>query len=226
MEARYPREELFELTVRQLDTMFMLSANEKAVLDDVYDPALARLGACFAHIRRSDFRKNGTPRFNPYHTAQYCMFLYVLSRCAYVEARNEPLAEKLYFLNKMLNSVDLFYQVELPKVFFVDHTLGTVLGRATYGEFFSFRQHNTVGNNYGRYPVFGENVKLFAGAAVVGASHVGSNCWISAGTYVKDQDIPDNSIVFGASPNLIVKTKPADFFWEHSNFTKLPQESL
>ena len=39
----------------------------------------------------------------------------------------------------------------------------------------------------------------------MGNSHIGDNCIIGAGTLVKDEDVPENSIVFGKSPNLIIK---------------------
>lgn len=37
--------------------------------------------------------------------------------------------------------------------------------------------------------------------------HIGDNVTLGAGALVKDTDIPSNSIVFGQSPNLIIKTK-------------------
>jgi len=42
---------------------------------------------------------------------------------------------------------------------------------------------------------------------VLGDSHIGNNVVISAETYIINENIPDNSIVFGKSPNLIIKTK-------------------
>ncbi|TEB40985.1 transferase, partial [Flavobacterium circumlabens] len=32
----------------------------------------------------------------------------------------------------MLNSCDLFYEVNLPDIFFLDHPLGTVIGRGVF----------------------------------------------------------------------------------------------
>jgi serine O-acetyltransferase len=42
---------------------------------------------------------------------------------------------------------------------------------------------------------------------ILGNSKIGNNVILGAGACVKDQDIPDNSMVFGSSPNLIIKKK-------------------
>ncbi|WP_394370386.1 hypothetical protein [Phocaeicola dorei] len=42
---------------------------------------------------------------------------------------------------------------------------------------------------------------------MLGESHIGNNVWIGAGALVKNTDIPDNSLVFGQSPNLIIKQR-------------------
>ena len=42
------------------------------------------------------------------------------------------IADKIYYLNKILHSVDIYHEVELPSTFFLEHPVGTVLGRAKY----------------------------------------------------------------------------------------------
>ena len=212
MELTIAKQDLFELVSRQLSSLYLLQPGERDALKGVLEPVLDRLGRCFSRIRCKGFLVDGKPCFNPFRTNQYCAFLYLLSRAARADAENTDLADKIYALNKALHAVDLLYDTELPESFVADHPLGTVLGRATYGNFFSFQQHNTIGNNYGRYPVIGEHVTLLAGASVVGDCRIGDNCWIAAGTFVKDQDVPDNSIVFGRSPDLVVKSRPPEFF--------------
>jgi serine O-acetyltransferase len=115
------------------------------------------------------------------------------------------LKDKFYYLNKILHSVDIYAEVELPPVFFFEHPLGLVLGRAEYGNNFFAMQGCTVGGNKGKYPIIGENVKMYSNSKIVGNSKIGNNVWLSANVYVKDTDIPDNSIVFGSSPYLIIK---------------------
>ena len=109
-----------------------------------------------------------------------------------------------------MNGLDIFYAIDLPKHFGAEHPVGTVLGRATYGENFFFYQGCTVGGFHQKngtiaYPVIGDNVKMFANSTIIGNSHIGNGVKVGAGAIIKNQDIPQNAIVFGESPNLIVK---------------------
>lgn len=87
----------------------------------------------------------------------------------------------------------------------LDHPVGSVLGRAKYGDYFEFSQNCTVGNNKGVYPTIGNHVRMKSGAKIVGDCNIGNNVILAANTYVKDTNIEDNSVVFGSSPNLIIK---------------------
>ena len=118
----------------------------------------------------------------------------------------------------MLNCCDIYYETNLPDIFFLDHPVGSVMGRASYSNYFTFAQNCTVGGNHGIYPCFGEFVSLFANATVIGNSQIGNNVFISANTLVKDEVISDNTIVFGKSPNLIFKQKPPEYFYQASVF--------
>ncbi len=180
--------------------------------------ALARSKKCFAENRSKYYRNSkGELIFNLYHSGQYATFLYFLSQEAF-KNQNKVLADKIYYLNKMLNCCELYYEVKMPNIFFFDHPLGSVMGRAVYGNYFIFTQNCTVGNNHGIYPKLGEYVRLFPNSTIIGNSNIGDNVFISAGALVKDQDIPDNRIVFGKSPNLILKQKPPEYFYESSPF--------
>lgn len=105
-----------------------------------------------------------------------------------------------------MNGLDLFYQVELPEYFTLDHPVGSVIGRGKYSNGFSFGQNCTVGNNK-IYPILGKKFRMCANSTILGNCKVGDNVTLGAGTLVKDQDIPSNSLVFGHSPNLIIKQK-------------------
>lgn len=122
-----------------------------------------------------------------------------------------PLCDKIYLLNRALSGVDLFYEVRLPDVFFFDHPLGSVIGRAEFRGPFNFLQGCTVGNNKGVYPSFGSYVFMCSDAKVLGACSVGDYVIFAANSYVKDTDIPAGSIVFGQSPNLVVKEGCLDY---------------
>jgi serine O-acetyltransferase len=100
----------------------------------------------------------------------------------------------------------------MPPVFFLDHPVGSVIGRADFGNYFSFSQNCTVGNNKGKYPNIGKNVKMMSGSKIIGNCKIGDNVIVSANTYLKDVDIPDCSLVFGSSPKINIVPKPASYF--------------
>lgn len=46
---------------------------------------------------------------------------------------------------------------------------------------------------------------MFSDSKIIGKAHIGDNIIIAANAYIKDTNIPSNSIVFGQWPNLIIK---------------------
>ena len=42
---------------------------------------------------------------------------------------------------------------------------------------------------------------------VVGDFHLGNNIEVSAQAFIRDEVIPDNCLVFGKSPNLVIKQR-------------------
>lgn len=108
-----------------------------------------------------------------------------------------------------MHSVEWFYAVELPEYFGAEHPLGSVLGKAVYGNYFFTYQGVTVGGNRKGekiyYPVIGDHVTMFSDSKIIGKAHIGDNIIIAANAYIKDTNIPSNSIVFGQWPNLIIK---------------------
>jgi serine O-acetyltransferase len=214
------------LVRRQLDNLFVFdAANEGAVLDRAIDVTFERSMNCFSHIRNKYYRRDGQPRFDPFHSGLYSIFLYFLSNAiSNMGPERHSLADRVYYLNKALNGVDLYHEIELPEIFFLEHPLGSVLGRARYSNYFSFSQNCTVGNNRGVYPRLGENVSMMSGAKVLGDCDIGSHVILSANCYVKDTSIPSCSIVFGSSPDLVVKHKPVEYFLEKMRAAFLPPE--
>ena len=208
MRLELPEPRLRDLLIRQLSSLYFISDEEVEVLEDVLPEALRRCEACFSHVRNKYYSgERGHTRLDPLHGCYHAYLLYMLSRCIHLRGGSaSALCDKLYGLLKMMASVDLFYQVELPAIFTFDHPLGTVMGRAQYSNYFSFSQGCTVGNNHGEYPSFGKSVFMLSNSKVLGGCKIGSHVIISANTYIKDTDIPSGSIVFGQSPNLVIKT--------------------
>ncbi len=207
---------LVKLLQKQLGNLFFFDkAIDGAGLSAAVSEALNRCEYCFTQtkVRSKYYTRNGEIYFSPFHSGQYAIFLYFVSNSVFNDTlAPNSLADRVYYLNKVMNGFDLFYEVKMPKAFFLDHPVGSVLGRADYGENFSFSQGCTVGNNRGAYPMIGQNVRMMSGSKIVGKCEIENHVIISANTYVKDADIPSCSIVFGNSPNLVIKPKDRSYF--------------
>lgn len=198
------------MIARQLGSLFVWYDSEEALLRDLSTRALEKCDFCFSRVVNKYYFVDGQPRFDPFHSGQYTFFLYQLSHLAWKEAENTSLAARLYYLNKALNGLDLFYEVEMPAVWTCDHPVGSVIGRATFTNRLFFLQNITVGNNKGYFPILEDGVTLMSGSSVLGRTRVGSGVVVSANCLIKDEIIPENSLVFGSSPNLVVKPMAGD----------------
>ena len=215
MLTSIPEDKIRDMLFRQTSSLFPLDDSERSVLETLLPEALGRCERSFSRVRNKYYRDAGRVRFDPLHGCQWAFFLYSLSREAYL-AGCGPVCDKVYALCKALSGADLFYQVDMPDVFTFDHPLGAVMGRACYGNYFSFGQGCTVGNNHGAYPVFGESVFMLSDSKVIGKSEIGDNVIISANAFVKDETIPSGSIVFGQSPNLVIKENKLEYVREYA----------
>jgi serine O-acetyltransferase len=203
MRLSLTQDDLTRYVVRQMNGMFpdpdVLIESE--VLASVKD-ALARVDRCFSQIRTKYFYVDGQAAFDHLHSDQYAMFLYMLSRSSFLLGK-ERLASKAYVLNKALHGLDAYFAVELPEVFQFVHPVGTVLGNARYGNFFTVYQNCTIGSGEDAiYPEFGEGVCLYARSAVIGRCHIGSNVFVGANSFLLNADVESNTTVFGIHPNL------------------------
>ena len=198
--------------IRQLTNIYGISDYDLLYIDKYLEYSIHRALFCFSHIKNKYFAPDD---INVLHSGQYFMFLYYLANTIYSnEIKNKTndidinariVCDKLYCLNKLLSSCEVYYEVELPEYFLVDHPLSSVIGRASIGNGFVFIQGCTVGGNNGIYPVIGKNVFMYSNSKILGKSRIGNNVLIGANTYIKDMDIPDNVIVFGQYPNVVLK---------------------
>ena len=197
--------ELTQYVSKQLDSFFPDGSVDGSDLNSCVEESLSRLAVSFSSIRLKYYYDGENALFNHLHTDQYAAFLYFLSNTAH---RHEltALASKAYALNKALHGVDIFYEVQLPDIFLLQHPVGTVLGRGTYSNYLVVYQRCSVGANLDNcYPRLGEGVVLFGGSTVIGRAVVQENSWLSVNSVVMDEAIPPNSVVFGRSPTLVVK---------------------
>ncbi len=220
MKFLLPRQKIFAILLKQLRNNFSLLSDELPFLEVAFDQALIRCNNCFSRCRNKYYKDSEGVVFNPFHSGQYTIFLYWLARSLYEECGDSArsLCDRVYFLNRVLNSVDLYYEVKMPEFFFLDHPLGSVLGRATYGDGFSFSQQCNVGGSHNIYPRLGSNVILFSGSKILGNCSIGSNVLISANTLVIDIDIPDFSLVFGRPRDYVVKSVSQSYIEDFLQF--------
>ncbi len=146
-------------------------------------------------------------KFNHLNSLQYASFLYLLANEIWLSEGVNDTSDKLFLLNRSINSLDLFYKVKLPQIFVIAHGLGSVLVDTVYGENFIFFHHTTVGRLGEKVPIIGDNVILFPHSMILGNSTVGSNSVISAGTIVSNTKIPSDSIVFSNGNSLVIKPR-------------------
>lgn len=183
---------------------------DEQVIAEALPDTLKAVEECFRGNPSKRFFDGEEVLFSPYNSVQWMVFLYRLSRTIHLKNPGAKEADQVYYLNKIMHANDWFYAADLPVHFLCEHSLGCVLGRATYGDYLFAYQGTTVGGNRNNgvlcYPTLGNNVTLFANSTVLGDTHIGNNVLVSADTYIINENIPDNSIVFGKSPNLVIKT--------------------
>lgn len=204
MKIELSKYEINKLVDRQLTNIFGQSNDIGVYLDATFQ----RIEKCFKVNRNKYYYdENGDVYFSPYHSGQYSIFLYYLANTVYLSGSNDKLATKIYYLNKIMNAVDWYYEIELPEFWGAEHPIGSVLGRAKYSNGFFIYQGCTVGGNKGKYPIIGKNVILYSNVTILGEANIGDNVVVSTGTIIKDEEIPSNCLVFGQSPNLVIKHK-------------------
>jgi len=206
MKLSLNQRELEEYISAQLNMFFPdpsrvdLRVHRKAV-----DRALQRLDYCFAYSSSPRYYADGETVFNHLYSDHYVMFLWFLSNTIWREHGSIPVADKLYVLNKCLHGLDCTYATQLPDIFFLFHTIGTVLGKATYSNFFVAYQSCTVGAHNGKYPVIGPGVALSAHASIIGDCTIGSRVSIGSNTAVFQCDIADDIAVYRDNEGKIVQ---------------------
>ena len=202
---------LVTYVTKQLNTFF---PDDNIITEDsintIIFEAINRLEHCFQSINLPYYRKDDSPYFNHLHGDHYSSFLYLLSRQAYLNGI-ESVAAKIFLLNKALFGIDAFYTIQLPESFVFVHPIGTILGRATYSNFFVVYQGVTIGANAdGVYPTFSERTILFSNSSIIGDSKIGSNFIIGAKSSLINSFVPDNKVVVGNYPNHNILTNTSN----------------
>lgn len=186
---------------KQLTNFFPDGFDSEPTITAHIEEALSFTTNCVASIK--NWAANG---FDYKISWQYATFLYFLSNTIWKRTGNSELPIRLFLLNKALNSIELFYEIELPEKFFLSHTPGLVFAKAKYSNYSVFHQNCTVGRSDDDRPILEEGVILYPNSMVIGKCLVRANTVISPGTKVINTDTPGNCLVFnGKGKNLVFK---------------------
>ena len=170
--------------------------------------ALERTRISFSNIYRKYYNDNGRVDFSHLNSDHMSAFLYLMGNTVYRSGGDTTVATKLFYLNKVMNGLDLYFTVTLPETFMLVHPVGSVIGNAQYGDYLAIYQGCTVGADKGVYPTFGEGTVLYAGASVLGDTTVSDNVVFAANAFVINTEIGANSVVTGQYPNHKVFSSP------------------
>lgn len=204
--VHFSEADLLRYVVRQLDHFFPdgLTLDAQQHLRPHLDAALGRLEHCIAAVRMW-----APGQFDHLHSSQYTIFLYYLANTIWKATGDRTLCNKLFGLNKALNGIDLFYEIDMPAVFFIGHSVGIVLAKATYGEYLVLYQNSTVGKNHGVSPILGRGVVMYPNTAIIGRCEVGDGSVLAQGTSLINTSTAGHCMVFNAAPGPGVICKPA-----------------
>lgn len=179
-------------------------ADFRAMIDAHFDVALERLHVCINAC--APWRPD---QFNVLQSSQHCIFLYYLAHTIWSRSGETAAPTRLFLMNKALNGIDLFYEIAMPKVFYIGHSVGIVLAKATYGERLVLYQNSTIGRHKDRIPTIGEGVVVYPNSAIIGRCDIGDGAVISQGTSVLDADVGAGQLAYpGADGRLAFRAAP------------------
>lgn len=154
--------------------------------------------------------------FNVLQSSQHTIFLYYLANTIWRRSGDTAAATRLFLMNKAFNGIDLFYEIAMPEVFYIGHSLGIVLAKATYGNYLVLYQNSTVGRHKDQIPVIGDRVVLYPNTAVVGRTVVENDSVISQGASVINKRVPAGSMAFAdKGGELAFRPRPDDLLKEY-----------
>lgn len=166
----------------------------------LFTQSLARVEGCFARIERKYYRRGNAAVFDHLNGDHMATLLYFFANTVWRQSGDVELPTRLFYLNKILHGLDLFYSVSLPDVFMLVHPVGTVLGHARYQDFLVVYQNCTVGAVAEIYPQFGVGTILYSRTSVLGNCRLGDDVVLAANAMIVDLEVPSSTTVTGQYP--------------------------
>ena len=204
---------LLEYIIKQLNNFF--PDKEVNLTEDIkksFKLSLSRLEYCFSFIKNPAYNKDRVVTFDYLHTDQYLQFIYFWANTHWRMGYEESFSKKLANLHRYLSGMFLSYKCELPDIFFIFHSVGTVIGNASYNNFLVISQSVTI--NTGdmieniRRPILGKGLYLGTHAEIIGNQEIGDYVSIGVEATSYRDNVPSNStIIRYEGKNLIRKRK-------------------
>lgn len=126
-----------------------------------------------------------------------------------------PLAKLFTLLNVLVFGIEVSPRVKIGGGLFLPHTVGTVIGAESIGDYVTIMQGVTLGAKepdmhftIATRPVIGNHVLIGAGAKIIGRVTVGDYAKIGANAVVVN-DIPSHAVAVGI-PARVIKSTVAD----------------
>lgn len=209
MKLSLPKAQLRRYFERLLENEFP-DGGAHAV-EPVFERALERLEYCFKHVALRGYRDGEEACFDHLFGDQCAAFIYFLANTAWREFGDAALAKKFTLLNRARHAILIMYDTQLPDIFLIPHTVGTVIGKGTYGDYLVVCQNVTIANDLTTRLTVEPGVILFPGAFVVGTGTIGTGSVITANSTLQYQDVPPNTMVSGRSPDAVMRARKRDF---------------
>ena len=212
----HSRASLLDYVVRQQASIVPDGRDEafRKACDGHLNEALERLSVCIDGC--SPWRPG---EFNVLQSSQHTIFLYYLANTIWRRSGETAAPVRLFLMNKALNGIDLFYEIGMPDVFYIGHSVGIVLAKATYGNHLVLYQGVNVGRHKDQIPKIGDRVVLYPGSSVVAGSVVEDDCVLSQGVRVIGKHVPAGQMVFAdGAGQLTFRPRPDDLLAEYFRF--------
>ncbi|MEW9700316.1 hypothetical protein [Paenibacillus sp. SI8] len=192
-----PYNDFASYTFRQMNRLFPDRRSLKFTdLRPSFEQAVERTAYCFRHVSLPGYTLENEPALNHLHSDQYAVFLWFLSNAVWTQTQHEAASNKIFYTNKTLHGFNCMYDTKLPDIFLLLHTTGTVLGKASYSNYFVAAHGCTVGAHQDRYPLIGERVAMMPGSSIIGECRIGDRVSVGIGATIYRQDILDDSVVY------------------------------
>ncbi len=163
------------------------------------------------------------PIVNPMNIEHLTRLLQIFNRLALEDGAPRTVLDALFHVMRGRCGINHFYSMPVFDYFFPLHAMGAVVGTFECGPFLIISQGSTIGQNHNRYPRIEGPLLVGPGASVLGDCHIGRNVIIGTRALVIDRDIPDDTLVLGMAPDLILKDNPEDLRLIHFDLDEIEE---